>query len=191
MSGMMSMPTRPPHDDGRWRDDDLDRFDFPGHTELLEGNLHLMMSPQRFQHFKIIFGVANQLEDQLGGTGEWLIGAEMAVLIDQHNVPEPDIVVVKARPDYGDDTTRFHAEDVAIAIEVESPATKHNDRGLKKDLYAKAGIDGYLLIGKDDQDVLQIDWYRLDGNRYRLVERRHEVIDLGEPWDLAIDLRKV
>lgn len=189
MSDMVQVPRRARHDDGL-HVDDLDELDLPPHTELIEGNLHLMMSPQRSLHANIIIELVNQFRAQLG-RDQWIIEPEMAVLIDKHNLPEPDVVVVHSQPDYGDDTTRYRAEDVAIAVEVESPATWRNDRGLKMDLYAGAGIDGYLLIGKDDLGVLQLDWYRLDGDQYRLVQRRPEVLDLGEPWDLTIDLRPV
>jgi Uma2 family endonuclease len=184
---MITIPRRPPHEDGRWHADDLNQFDFPSHTEIIEGQLVLMMSPQRHRHVRAIDAIRNQLESALGEE-EWIVDREMAVVVDEYNVPEPDVVVVRKRPEYGPKTTRYRAEDVVFAVEVESPATWREDRGRKKELYAKAGIGDYLIVSEDHQDGLRLDWWRLDGEVYRHVKGQADVIRLTEPWSVTVNL---
>ncbi|MCC2277255.1 Uma2 family endonuclease [Streptomyces sp. ET3-23] len=54
----------PPRDSG-WEADDLDTIpDLPRHTELIDGALTFMMSPQRSWHDRVIRRLASALEDQ-------------------------------------------------------------------------------------------------------------------------------
>lgn len=185
---MITIPSRPPHEDGRWHNEDLDDYDFPDHTEIIEGQL-IMMAAQRSRHADIIDAVKAQLGRQI--PPDVIVQREMAILIDKHNVPEPDVLVVKSQPDYGPDTTRYRVEDVLLAVEVESPSTDLDDRYRKPALYAKAGIGHYLRVSEHpDTKVLHLHYYRLDGNSYTEVTSWPTHLEITDPWPVTLDLSR-
>lgn len=194
-----------PPDGRQWSAADLDRYDFPPHTELVFGVLENMMSPQRLRHDRIIRALANQLESQLGS--DWIVATEMAVVIGDQHRPEPDVVVVYDNGRYGGDTTWFDAADVALAVEVESPESVSRDRKLKPLLYAEGMIKHFLRISEDGHGDVHLHYYELldkiDGNgpRYEVVTPSddrdqgrgtgHGSLAIVEPWPVEIDLNDI
>ncbi len=65
--------------------------------------------------------------------------------------PEPDVMIVRGDEEqYG--TRHPNASEVAVVIEV-ADTTRGHDRGLKKRLYARAGIPVYLIINLRERQV--------------------------------------
>ncbi|WP_017589445.1 Uma2 family endonuclease [Nocardiopsis ganjiahuensis] len=85
---------RPPRDEG-WFAEDLDHLpEAPRHTELIDGALVFMTSPQRSWHGRLVTGLTTAL------TGQAPEGVEvergMTVRLDARNRPEPDLLVTSA-----------------------------------------------------------------------------------------------
>ncbi|NVK76307.1 Uma2 family endonuclease [Streptomyces morookaense] len=147
----------PPRPEG-WFADDLDRLpEAPRHTELIDGALVFMMSPQRWWHGRLVAFLAVALAEQ---APEGLhVGPEMTIRLDDRNRPEPDIVVTTAS--YNRDRTWFAPEEVLLAIEIVSPESAHRDRTVKLRKYAEAGIPHYWCIEDEGGDPV-VHVYELD-----------------------------
>ena len=106
------------------------------HTELIDGALVFMMSPQRSWHGRLVTALTLALSEQAPDGIE--VEREMSVRLDDRNRPEPDIVAA-ALP-YDPDRTWFPVQDVLLVIEVVSAESAHRDRTVKLHKYANAGI---------------------------------------------------
>lgn len=145
---MTSLPDwmRPPREEG-WFADDLDHLpEAPRHTELIDGALVFMMSPQRAWHARVIIALTNALAAQAPDGVTAL--PEMTVRLDDRNRPEPDVVLTTAPVTR--DTTWFAPEDVVLVVEVTSPESRHRDRTVKLGKFAEAGIRHYWLLDEEN-----------------------------------------
>lgn len=80
----------------------------------------------------------------------WYV-AEQEPVTAEDSEPEPDVAVIRGTPrDYSD--RHPGPGDVAIVIEV-SDTTLRRDRGLKKRIYARAGIPVYLIINLPESQI--------------------------------------
>jgi Uma2 family endonuclease len=148
---------RPPRAEG-WFADDLDHLpEAPRHTELIDGALVFMMSPQRVWHARIVTALTNELTAQAPDGVE--VDREVTIRLDSRNRPEPDIVVTTAPVDPA--RTAFLPTEVMLAVEVVSPESEHRDRTVKLRKYAEASIRHYWLVEEEDnQPVVHV--YELD-----------------------------
>ncbi|HVQ17432.1 MAG TPA: Uma2 family endonuclease [Actinomycetes bacterium] len=184
---MTSLPDwmRPPRAEG-WFADDLDRLpEAPRHTELIDGALVFMMSPQRVWHGRVVRNLAGLLEAQ--GPGSVEVDHEMTVRLDDRSRPEPDVVVSSASFDSG--RTWVTPADVLLVVEVTSPESEHRDRTVKLRKYAEAGITHYWLIEEEnDRPVVHV--YELDGptRAYAPVGIFRGKLELAMPFPITIDL---
>ncbi|MER8185335.1 Uma2 family endonuclease [Kitasatospora sp. NPDC094015] len=148
---------RPPRPEG-WYAEDLDRLpEAPRHTELIDGALVFMMSPQRNWHGRVVTALTNTLVAQAPDGFE--PEREMTVRLDSRNRPEPDLVVVTAP--FRSDRTWFAPQDVRLVVEVVSPESAHRDRTVKLRKYAEAGIPHYWLVEEEDERPV-VHAYELD-----------------------------
>ncbi|MFI6844566.1 Uma2 family endonuclease [Kitasatospora sp. NBC_00085] len=130
-----------------WIADDLDHLSqAPRHTELIDGALVFMMSPQRSWHSRVVTTLTALLEGLV--PDEYLAEREMAIKLDRINRPEPDLLV--AATEYDPDRTWYAPADVALVVEVVSPESAHRDRTVKLRKYAEAGIPHYWVIEEED-----------------------------------------
>ncbi|GHH82917.1 hypothetical protein GCM10018781_68930 [Kitasatospora indigofera] len=176
---------RPPRDEG-WFADDLDRLtEAPRHTELIDGALVFMMSPQRSWHGRIVTALTVALEDQApAGT---VVEREMTIRLDGRNRPEPDLVV--AETEYDPDRTWFSPATVSLVVEVVSPETAHRDRTVKVRKYAEAGIVHYWLI-EEEAGAPVVHVYELDAptTAYAPAGIFRGRLERPVPFPVAIDL---
>ncbi|MFF2039884.1 Uma2 family endonuclease [Kitasatospora sp. NPDC058170] len=156
---MSELPDRryPPRIEG-WFAEDLDRLtQAPRHTELIDGALVFMTSPQRSWHGRVVTALTVALEDQ--APDDTVVDREMTIRLDRRNRPEPDVVA--AMTSYDPDRTWYDAADVTLVVEVVSPESVDRDRGLKLRKYAAAGIPHYWLVEEEDgRPVVHV--YELD-----------------------------
>jgi Uma2 family endonuclease len=148
---------RPPRAEG-WFADDLDRLpEAPRHTELIDGALVFMMSPQRVWHARVVTALTTALTAQAPDGVE--IDREVTIRLDNRNRPEPDVLATTAPVDPV--RTAFVPEEVVLAVEVVSPESEHRDRTVKLRKYAEAAIRHYWLIEEEEnQPVVHV--YELD-----------------------------
>ena len=109
-------------------------------VELLAGWLFYKM-PKKPPH-RIATRLAQDLLKAVVPAGWYVDSQEPITLGDSE--PEPDVMVVRG------DTRQYRdrhpgAEDVALVVEV-ADSTIERDRGIKKEMYARAGIPVYWII---------------------------------------------
>jgi Uma2 family endonuclease len=78
------------------------------------------------------------------------------------------------------------AAQVALIAEIVSPSNASNDRLLKMQFHADAGIRWYLLV---EQEPLRLRLLRTDGGPYveHATVGNGEVLDAQEPFPFSID----
>ncbi len=133
-----SAPARP------WTEPDLHLFPQDGHRyEIVDGSLHVT-PPLDADHERVVSHLVSLL--RAAAPDGWWACARLGVRIgDSHVVP--DLAVL--RPGAAGAPWNRPA-DVALVVEVESPATRRYDRLLKHDLYASAGIGAYWRVERPD-----------------------------------------
>ena len=123
--------------------------------ELIDGQL-VVMSPIHDPHIVCVNRLNRLFVERTDP--EVAVSVQNPVRIDEHNEPEPDVVLSTAldgapRPD-----------DVLLLVEV-SGSTLDYDRDVKRSLYARAGLSEVWIVNLDDQ---QIEVHRNpDGGVYR------------------------
>jgi len=149
---------RPPRPEG-WYADDLDQLpEAPRHTELIDGALVFMMSPQRAWHGRVVSALLFALTKQAPTGVE--VEREMTIRLDERNRPEPDLLATRA-PFYEPDRTFYTPDQVLLVVEVVSPESAHRDRTVKLRKYAEAGIASYWRVEDEDGSPV-VHAYELD-----------------------------
>jgi Uma2 family endonuclease len=147
----------PPRPSG-WEADDLDHLpQAPRHTELIDGALIFMMSPQRSWHSRLVENLTFTLRQAAPAGFE--VEREMTVRLDKKSRPEPDILI--ATTSYAPDRTWYAPEDVALVIEVVSEESADRDRSLKPFKYAQAKIPHFWRV-EDEAGAPTVHIYELD-----------------------------
>ncbi|MFC4566005.1 Uma2 family endonuclease [Nocardiopsis mangrovi] len=175
----------PPRIEG-WYAEDLDRLsEAPRHTELIDGALVFMMSPQRSWHGRVVNELVFALKGRLPEGME--VEREMTVRLDQRNRPEPDLVVTTAP--FLPDRTCFEPADVALAVEVVSPESAERDRKVKLRKYAEAGIPHYWVV-EEEYGLPVVHVYELDAPTgvYAPAGIFRGALDRPVPFKIALDL---
>jgi len=111
--------------------------------ELIDGQL-VVMSPVNDPHIVCVNRLNRLFVEQT--TPDVVVSVQNPVRIDEHNEPEPDVVLSTAldgapRPD-----------DVLLLVEV-SGSTLAYDRDVKCPLYARAGIPEVWIVNLNDQQI--------------------------------------
>lgn len=115
-------------------------------VELIDGEI-LEMSPIGGRHVACINRLNRLLVQRLGDDG--VVSIQNPVRLDEHNEPEPDVTVIRAR-DYGDDLPT--AGDVLLLIEVADTSLRY-DRRRKLPLYATAGIPESWVVDLQGETI--------------------------------------
>ncbi|MFF5448178.1 Uma2 family endonuclease [Streptomyces sp. NPDC012888] len=184
---MTAMPEwmSPPRAEG-WYAEDLDHLpEAPRHTELIDGALVFMTSPQRWWHGEVVTALTIALRQQ--APEGWLVGREMTIRLDKRNRPEPDLLVTTTA--YDPDRTWFAPEDVQLVVEVVSPESAHRDTTVKLRKYADAGIPHYWCI-EDQAGAPVVHVYELDvpTGAYAPAGIFREVMKRPVPFEIELDL---
>ena len=153
-----------------------------GHRyELWEGDLHEVTSPG-IRHQRIAFKLARVLADHVEtlGLGE-VFCSPLDVLLSDLTVLQPDVTFVGVNR--SDTATADHGIEGAptLVVEILSSSTAADDRGRKRELYARYGVPYYWIV---DGDAETIEAYVLEGESYRLSARAagEQTVDLP-PFD--------
>jgi len=132
--------------------------------EILDGEVHVTPSP-RPRHQRVSRRLQRMLEDYFEHTsapGE-VFDAPVDVLLGQHDVVVPDLVVVT---DPGQVTDRAIEGAPHLLVEILSPSTANRDRAIKSQRYAEHGVAHYWMV---DPVKRTLECYRLRRRRYELV----------------------
>jgi Uma2 family endonuclease len=117
-------------------------------VELLDGEI-VWMSPIGDPHAACV-GRLNELFRRYP-TEVALVWPQNPVRVSQIDLPQPDLALLKPRPDYyGSGTPQ--PEDVQVLVEV-ADTTVRTDLGRKARIYATAGVREYWVIDLNSQSV--------------------------------------
>ena len=143
--------------------------------ELIDGEA-VMMSPRpTVNHNRVAYNIATLFDNYLRGKKCVPFSDGVDLYLDEKNRFIPDFMIVcdpdKIKPDgvYG-------APD--LVVEVLSPSTAKNDRGYKKDTYAKFGVREYWLVSPGDKTV---EVYRAENGAFFL----YDIYSQHPDWELA------
>ena len=187
---MIALPDwmRLPRAEG-WIAEDLDQLaEAPRHTELIDGALVFMTSPQRSWHGRLVTGLTTTLSDQAPDGIE--VEREMTIRLDTHNRPEPDLLVTTSA--YDPNRTWYAPEDVLLVVEVVSPESAHRDRTVKLRKYAEAGIPHYWCI-EEEAAAPVVHVYELDRptTMYAPAGIFRHTLKRALPFQISLDLNKL
>jgi Uma2 family endonuclease len=134
------------------------------HVELLRGEVvdKMPIGPAHSACVKRL----NRLFQQRIGTAA--IIAVQDPIRTSDSEPEPDLALLKPRDDFYSEATPG-SEDVLLVVEV-SDSTLENDRTLKLEIYAEAGIPEYWIVNLVD-NCLEVHRHPSPSGVYSNVER--------------------
>ena len=147
-------------------------------VELFGGALAVSPSPKLW-HGDVAIMLHAALTAALGRA--FRVYLDLDVIVDEENVPRPDVFVVSSAARNPDKVTE--AADVVLAVEIMSPGSKTNDRRVKPGLYRNAGIPSWR-IERSGNRLLLIE-LPLDGDEAtHLGQVTLKVADIDVPIDL-------
>ncbi|WP_017593161.1 Uma2 family endonuclease [Nocardiopsis potens] len=179
-----------PPDGGFTAEEFLRMRGLPPHTQLIDGSL-IFVSPQRKWHSSVVGFLWAELDAQAPGGHR--ADREMAVRLDRHQVPEPDVLVVteeafeREAPD-----THYLPADLLLAVEAVSPDSVDRDRDTKPYKYARAGIPHFWRVENEGGRTV-VYTYQLDPatGGYGLTGIHHGRLKADAPFPVVIDLDAV
>ena len=124
-------------------------------AELIEGQLVMMPAPDP-SHERYVAYLVYRLYTHIGPDARSrVLGSNVDIHIDEHNVVQPDAVVLPAG-------TRATPRPWKIptpvwAVEVLSPSTARRARGVKRRLYARKGIGELWIVDPDGHTIVVHD----------------------------------
>jgi Uma2 family endonuclease len=174
----------------KWSVDDYQKMIATGlldgrSVELINGAI-IQMVPEGIAHAFCCRGTAKYLRTILGERAE--ISEAHPISLPNDSEPEPDIAIVKA-PDTLYQNRHPQPDDIFWLIEIAN-TTLVNDLGVKRELYAQAGISEYWVM---NLQISELKVFRdLSANEYRseISLNSGTISPLAFP-DLAIDLSRL
>lgn len=170
-----------PRHAGPWTLDDVLSLpeDNSQRVELVDGAL--IVSPLgSYRHQQLAFRASTALHTAC--PDEFEVTIELNVLLSSGRLVIPDFTIVRPR----DAGVMFPVSDVVLLGEVLSPSTRLNDLGLKRDLYAQAGVPYYLMVDPEPR-VPKATLLELDGAEYVEVARSEDgVLTIERPFPVTI-----
>ena len=127
--------------------------------ELVGGHVYAMTLAPTPRHQRIAGRFYSRLEVALIGKPCIAFVAPIDVVLSQHDVVQPDVLVVCDQ----NKITRENIQGIPdLVVEVLSPATARKDRREKKALYESFALREYVLIDPDG-DYVERFWLEPDG----------------------------
>ncbi|WP_236788768.1 Uma2 family endonuclease [Amycolatopsis sp. GM8] len=149
--------------------------------ELVDGVL--VVSPAPTTRHQRILGNLYSLRDSAPAGTEMLLGVN--VRLNRRRLLIPDLVIVTCP---GEDLVYVPAVEVLLAVEIESPSTKMQDRVLKRALYAEANIRYYLLVDAAARPAEATLHELVDGEYREIAHSTAGRITLTSPLAATVDL---
>lgn len=144
--------------------------------ELLDGRL-IDVPPQGDDHIGVTHHLARQLRQRV--EPQWAVLEEKPLRVDAHNLPEPDVQVVRLPSDQVWGTPE--AADVALVVEVAVSSRAVDTH--KAGIYARGGVPVYWLVDVPRREV--VVWSQPERGEYTRRETVSEDAALELPSGLG------
>ena len=136
-------------------------------AEFINGKI-VMHSPVKRRHWKFSEKLCRLLGGHVEKNKLGEVAAEKAMIHLTHNSYEPDICFWKKKL-----SDKFTGEQMffpapTLVVEILSPSTQKNDRGIKFIDYARHSVEEYWLV---DPLKKTFEHYLLDGQTFKLVKK--------------------
>jgi Uma2 family endonuclease len=118
-------------------------------VELIDGEI-IQMSPIGPPHAGTVLRFSKRFEQRFGDRA--LVSVQNPIRLDEHNEPEPDLALLKPRPDFYA-TAHPTPPDVLLVVEVADTSLGY-DRGTKLPLYARHGIPEVWIVDVTTDTIL-------------------------------------
>lgn len=153
--------------------------------ELINGEI-IEVSPEGVAHSFYCRGTAKYLRSILGNRAE--VSEAHPITLPNDSEPEPDIAIVRT-PDTLYQTRHPFPEDIFWLIEIAN-STLAKDLGVKRDLYAQAGIPEYWVMNLQTSEL--VVFRDLIDNKYRseICLNDGNISPLAFP-DISIDISRL
>lgn len=150
--------------------------------ELILGRFVVTPSPV-YQHQAILAELWRRMENVADTTGGKVLVAPMDVTLFDHSILQPDLLYISPAKRA---ILRDRVESAPdLVIEILSPTTRRRDLGVKRLLYARAGVEEYWII---DGAARRIELLLLRGGEYEAQEERDGSLVSQAFPGLALDL---
>jgi Uma2 family endonuclease len=168
--------------DGPWTEPDLHLIPQDGHRyEIVDGGLHVTPPPPG-PHQAIVRTLITTL--RAAAPDGWWVCDRLGIEAGTSNLI-PDVTVLRPQ---SSGASWADPADVALVVEVETPASSRYDRLLKPTLYADAGITDFWRI-EPGPGAPVVSVYELDpGGGYVLRRAIHgvELVTLDAPYPVRL-----
>lgn len=154
--------------------------------EIIDGDHYMNPAPVPYhqalsRHIQFQLYAAIELQER----GQ-VIAAPIDVQFSNHDVVQPDLVVVLANNKI---ITSSKIEGVPdLIVEILSPSTSQRDEGLKKQLYEQNGVPEYWVVDPDEKVIRK--FHRVEG-KYADAMRCADAIAFDGLPDVSVDLSRV
>jgi Uma2 family endonuclease len=155
--------------------------------ELIDGVAYGMAAAPSIRHQDVVGGMFSRIEQQLRGGSCRPYIAPTAVKLSEHDVVEPDILVVC---DPGRITPSHIEGPPDLIVEVLSPGTSARDLRPKKALYERSGVREYLVVDPLEHYAIQF-LLGADGYDKGTVFACDEVLTFATLADVEVPLWEV
>ncbi|TAE58307.1 MAG: Uma2 family endonuclease [Nostocales cyanobacterium] len=155
-------------------------------VELIRGEM-IDMSPIGTRHSGCVLFLTNSLPLLLGKLA--LVSVRNPVELDEISEPQPDIALLKPRPDFYSNS-HPQPEDIFLLIEVADTTVKY-DREVKIPLYAEANISEVWLIDVN-QELIEVYRHPIQGiyQDIQTLEKNQSLSILAFP-DVNINVSEI
>lgn len=138
-----------------------------GKCELIDGIPYAMSPLPEPKHQKIAGNLFTEFRLPLKACNSCVVYQPIDYLVKDDTILQPDMLVV-----CGEITRKYLDFSPALVTEILSPATALKDRHTKYDIYQKQGIQYYIIISPEQEEV---EIYELENGIYNLKTRGRDI----------------
>ena len=124
--------------------------DYKERFELIDGKIIMMLPRPRIDHSRALGNIFSEFRTYLKGKKCEAFADSVDVYLDEKNHFIPDVMII-CNKNIITDLNIQGAPD--LVVEVLSPSTAKNDKGIKKDIYEKFGVKEYWIVNTVDKSV--------------------------------------